>query len=120
MVMKMRYTIVLTITMLVLYYTLNRHYEGYVVAKLPFSPIALVHKLSHRGLKGDDPTDCSMVRREEEGRRKREREGGGGKEEEEGKRRRKRGGKEEEEEEEKREYLNAPGHLRKSMSQQTS
>ncbi|XP_017697919.2 calcium load-activated calcium channel [Phoenix dactylifera] len=40
---------------------LNSLFEGRAVAKLPFSPIPLVLKMSHRGLPGTDPTDCSMV-----------------------------------------------------------
>ncbi|XXG81761.1 hypothetical protein AAC387_Pa09g2331 [Persea americana] len=40
---------------------LNSLFEGKAVAKLPFSPAGLVQKMSHRGLPGDDPTDCSMA-----------------------------------------------------------
>ncbi|XP_074589351.1 uncharacterized protein LOC141845194 [Curcuma longa] len=40
---------------------LNSLFEGRVVAKLPFRPVPLVLKMSHRGLSGTDPTDCSMV-----------------------------------------------------------
>lgn len=36
-------------------------FTGLVVAKLPFVPFSLVQRISHRGLEGDDPTDCSMV-----------------------------------------------------------
>lgn len=32
------------------------------MAKLPFVPISLVQKISHRALEGEDPTDCSVVR----------------------------------------------------------
>lgn len=37
-------------------------FTGFVVAKLPFVPFSLIQRLSHRGLAGDDPTDCAMVR----------------------------------------------------------
>ncbi|KAF3619596.1 hypothetical protein FXO38_32861 [Capsicum annuum] len=40
---------------------LNSLFEGKVVAKLPFVPFRLVQKMSHRGLPGDDMTDCSMA-----------------------------------------------------------
>ncbi|XP_058078874.1 uncharacterized protein LOC131227161 [Magnolia sinica] len=40
---------------------LNSLFEGKVVAKLPFRPAAIIQKMSHRGLAGDDPTDCSMA-----------------------------------------------------------
>lgn len=36
-------------------------FKGIVVAKLPFVPFGLVQSISHRGLEGDDPTDCSVV-----------------------------------------------------------
>ena len=36
-------------------------FEGRVVAKLPFVPIGLFQGLSHRGLTGDDYTECSFI-----------------------------------------------------------
>ena len=36
-------------------------FEGRVVAKLPFVPIGFFQGLSHRGLSGDDYTDCSFI-----------------------------------------------------------
>lgn len=36
-------------------------FSGVVAAKLPFVPFSLIQKISHRGLEGDDPTDCSVV-----------------------------------------------------------
>lgn len=32
-----------------------------MVAKLPFVPFSLLQKISHRGLEGEDPTDCAVV-----------------------------------------------------------
>ncbi|XP_047336490.1 calcium load-activated calcium channel-like [Impatiens glandulifera] len=40
---------------------LNSMFEGKSVAKLPFVPIPIVQKMSHRGLRGEDMTDCSMT-----------------------------------------------------------
>ena len=39
----------------------NNIFEGRVVAKLPFTPIAWVQNLSHRNLLGEDFTDCSFI-----------------------------------------------------------
>ncbi|CAM9340209.1 unnamed protein product [Ascophyllum nodosum] len=39
----------------------NKSCSGMVVAKLPFIPFSLIQKISHRGIKGDDPTDCSVA-----------------------------------------------------------
>lgn len=36
-------------------------FSGVVAAKLPFVPFSLIQKISHRGLEGDDATDCSVV-----------------------------------------------------------
>ena len=36
-------------------------FEGRVVAKLPFVPLGLFQGLSHRGLSGEDYTDCSFI-----------------------------------------------------------
>ncbi|XP_073103777.1 uncharacterized protein [Elaeis guineensis] len=52
---------VVAAVLFVVFGLLNSLFEGRVVAKLPFSPIPLVLKMSHRGLPGTDPTDCSMV-----------------------------------------------------------
>lgn len=38
-----------------------RSFEGRVVAKLPFVPLPLLQGISHRGLLGDDYTDCSFI-----------------------------------------------------------
>ncbi|KAK3019119.1 hypothetical protein RJ639_045336 [Escallonia herrerae] len=40
---------------------MNNLFEGKAVAKLPFVPVRIVQKMSHRGLQGEDPTDCSMA-----------------------------------------------------------
>eukprot|EP00904_Undaria_pinnatifida_P000477 jgi/Undpi1/1042/HiC_scaffold_10.g04505.m1 len=38
----------------------KKSFEGIVVAKLPFVPFSLLQKISHRGLEGEDPTDCAV------------------------------------------------------------
>ncbi|WOL02621.1 calcium load-activated calcium channel [Canna indica] len=52
---------VVAAVLFVVFGLLNSLFEGRIVAKLPFAPIPLVLKMSHRGLPGTDPTDCSMV-----------------------------------------------------------
>ncbi|KAJ4835029.1 hypothetical protein Tsubulata_026432, partial [Turnera subulata] len=52
---------VVALVLFVVFGLLNSLFEGKVVAKLPFHPFALVRKMSHRGLQGNDPTDCSMA-----------------------------------------------------------
>jgi hypothetical protein len=45
----------------VTYLSLKAHYDGVVIARLPFAPPGLVQLLSHRSLAGSDPRDCSMI-----------------------------------------------------------
>lgn len=52
---------VVALVLIVVFGLLSSLFEGKAVAKLPFAPIPLVQKMSHRGLPGDDATDCSMV-----------------------------------------------------------
>jgi uncharacterized membrane protein (DUF106 family) len=51
---------VVALVLFVVFGLLNSLFEGKVVAKLPFMPIGFVRKMSHRGLSGDDATDCAM------------------------------------------------------------
>lgn len=52
---------VVAIVLIIVFGLLNSLFEGKAVAKLPFAPIPFIQKMSHRGLSGDDPTDCAMV-----------------------------------------------------------
>ncbi|GKA14524.1 calcium load-activated calcium channel-like protein [Tanacetum coccineum] len=52
---------VVALVLFVVFGLMNSLYEGRVVAKLPFVPFKIVQKMSHRGLRGDDYTDCSMA-----------------------------------------------------------
>ncbi|MCO5570421.1 hypothetical protein L7F22_024142 [Adiantum nelumboides] len=52
---------VVAIVLIVVFGLLNSLFEGKPVAKLPFTPLPFIQRMSHRGLHGDDPTDCAMV-----------------------------------------------------------
>ncbi|KAK6126841.1 hypothetical protein DH2020_039402 [Rehmannia glutinosa] len=52
---------VVAVILFMVFGLLNSLFEGKPVAKIPFVPIRLVQKMSHRGLPGDDMTDCSMA-----------------------------------------------------------
>eukprot|EP01018_Ginkgo_biloba_P018117 Gb_33770 [translate_table: standard] len=52
---------VVAVVLIIVFGLLNSLFEGKPVAKLPFTPLPFIQKMSHRGLSGDDPTDCSMV-----------------------------------------------------------
>ncbi|KAL3533973.1 hypothetical protein ACH5RR_007494 [Cinchona calisaya] len=52
---------VVAVVLFMVFGFLNSLFEGKTVAKLPFVPFKIVQKMSHRGLSGDDMTDCSMA-----------------------------------------------------------
>lgn len=52
---------VVAVVLFMVFGLLNTLFEGKPVAKLPFVPLRIVQKMSHRGLSGDDMTDCSMA-----------------------------------------------------------
>jgi uncharacterized membrane protein (DUF106 family) len=52
---------VVALVLFIVFGFLNNLFEGKAVAKLPFVPARIVSKMSHRGLQGDDLTDCSMA-----------------------------------------------------------
>lgn len=58
---KLKSGAVVAAVLFVVFGLLNSLFEGRAVAKLPFAPVPLVQRMSHRGLPGTDPTDCSMV-----------------------------------------------------------
>ncbi|XP_060177530.1 uncharacterized protein LOC132607536 [Lycium barbarum] len=58
---KFKSGFVVAVVLFMVFGFLNSLFEGKVVAKLPFIPFKIVQKMSHRGLPGDDMTDCSMA-----------------------------------------------------------
>ncbi|PNT74218.1 calcium load-activated calcium channel [Brachypodium distachyon] len=58
---KLKSGAVVAAVLFVVFGLLNSLFEGRAVAKLPFAPVPLVQRMSHRGLPGTDPTDCAMV-----------------------------------------------------------
>ena len=43
------------------FFALKTHYDGVVLARLPFEPFGLVHGISHRNLPGTDVRDCGII-----------------------------------------------------------
>ncbi|KAF8396035.1 hypothetical protein HHK36_017647 [Tetracentron sinense] len=58
---KLKSGAVVALVLFVVFGLLNSLFEGKPVAKLPFVPVSIVQKMSHRGLQGGDMTDCSMA-----------------------------------------------------------
>lgn len=59
--MKMKSTILVTLFLIVTMSTLGNMYQGIPVARLPFEPFSLLQSMTHRGLVGDDITECSYL-----------------------------------------------------------
>ena len=59
--MKSRVTLGTTLGTFVLTYLINSWFYGKVVAKLPFQPYSIISNLSHRGVEGEDLTQCGMT-----------------------------------------------------------
>ncbi|RLN43370.1 fb27 [Panicum miliaceum] len=53
----MHLLILYAVVLFVVFGLLNSLFEGRAVAKLPFAPVPLVQRMSHRGLLGNNPTD---------------------------------------------------------------
>ena len=58
---KFKSTFIIGIFMLFTISQLNKYFAGVPVAKLPFVPFRLISGITHRGLEGDDLTDCSFT-----------------------------------------------------------
>lgn len=58
---KLISTVVVTICMITLFYTMNKYYYGVSVAVLPFIPISYIQGVTHRGINNDDMIQCSAT-----------------------------------------------------------
>lgn len=58
---KMKSNMIVAIFMIGSMVLMNKYYSGTVLAKLPFQPVWLISSMSHRGIEGNDLTDCSYV-----------------------------------------------------------
>lgn len=58
---KIWVTLTLMMTLMLVFGLLNTLFDGKAVAKLPFKPLRIIQSVTHRGLPGEDSTDCSMA-----------------------------------------------------------
>ena len=59
--LKMKSTVLVSIFMIVTLSSLGNYFDGRPVARLPFVPFSLLTSITHRGLIGDDLTECSYI-----------------------------------------------------------
>lgn len=58
--MRMLPSLLLTVVLFGVMFFVRRYFKGHVVARLPFVPLALVARITHRGIDGDDMSEVSM------------------------------------------------------------
>ena len=59
--MKMKSTLMIGLFLVVTMSSLGNYFHGIPVAKLPFTPFSLIRSMTHRGLGGEDYTECSYI-----------------------------------------------------------
>jgi calcium load-activated calcium channel len=59
--LKFKSTIMIGLFLIVTMSSLSNYFDGIPVARLPFEPISLIRSMTHRGLGGEDYTECSYI-----------------------------------------------------------
>mmetsp|Transcript_30305 Transcript_30305/g.76189 ORF Transcript_30305/g.76189 Transcript_30305/m.76189 type:complete len:176 (-) Transcript_30305:21-548(-) len=59
--MRMKSLGLVGVAMMMFMLFLNTHFDGIIVARLPFEPLSFMQGITHRGLPGNNPKDCSMI-----------------------------------------------------------
>ena len=59
--LKFKSTLLIGLFVVVTLSSLSNYFEGIPVARLPFTPFSLLQNLTHRGLGGDDYSECSYI-----------------------------------------------------------
>ena len=59
--LQFRSTMATSVVMIGLFSLLNSRLSGIIVARLPFVPISFLSSITHRGIPGDDLTQCSAI-----------------------------------------------------------
>eukprot|EP01016_Furgasonia_blochmanni_P016424 TRINITY_DN1950_c0_g1_i2.p2 TRINITY_DN1950_c0_g1~~TRINITY_DN1950_c0_g1_i2.p2 ORF type:complete len:196 (+),score=66.46 TRINITY_DN1950_c0_g1_i2:169-756(+) len=58
---RMKSTLLIGLFMIIVLSSFGTAFQGVVVAKLPFEPLGIFQSITHRGLLGEDSTDCSYI-----------------------------------------------------------
>lgn len=61
MALSMRSQVVTAAMHMMAFFALKTHYDGIVLARLPFEPFKFIQNISHRNLPGTNPRDCGMI-----------------------------------------------------------
>mmetsp|Transcript_10185 Transcript_10185/g.31148 ORF Transcript_10185/g.31148 Transcript_10185/m.31148 type:complete len:188 (-) Transcript_10185:47-610(-) len=58
---KFKLNIVISIFYMIIYRIVSRYFYGKAVATLPFDPITYIRGMTHRGIEGEDYSECSFA-----------------------------------------------------------
>jgi hypothetical protein len=58
---SMKCNIIIAVMMIAMLNLVGAHFQGQVVAKLPFEPFGIIQGITHRGLEGSDFTECAYL-----------------------------------------------------------
>ena len=58
---SMKCNVIIAVMMIGMLNLVGTHFQGQVVAKLPFEPFGIIQGITHRGLEGNDFTDCAYL-----------------------------------------------------------
>ena len=58
---SMKCNVIVGIIMIAVLNLLGTHFQGQVVAKLPFEPFGIIQGITHRNIAGTDYTDCAYL-----------------------------------------------------------
>jgi hypothetical protein len=58
---SMKCNIIIAVMMIAMLNLVGTHFQGQVVAKLPFEPFGIIQGITHRGLEGSDFTECAYL-----------------------------------------------------------
>jgi len=57
----MKCNVIIGIMMIAVLNLVGTHFQGLIVAKLPFEPFGLIQGITHRNIEGTDFTDCAYL-----------------------------------------------------------
>ncbi len=58
---SMKCNVIIAVMMIAMLNLVGTHFQGQVVAKLPFEPFGIIQGITHRGIEGNDFTDCAYL-----------------------------------------------------------
>jgi uncharacterized membrane protein (DUF106 family) len=58
---SMKCNVIIAVMMIAVLNLVGTHFQGMIVAKLPFEPFGIIQGITHRNIEGTDYTDCAYL-----------------------------------------------------------